>query len=94
MQGYEWTHSDCITVFSAPNYLGHAKNKGAAARMCIPSDLFEGAATPVLLQVVHWGMILDVSSLVLVLVFKQQATGAKKAKTLITEEQPFDQNIS
>ncbi|CAK9101283.1 unnamed protein product [Durusdinium trenchii] len=42
VQGYEWTHSDCITVFSAPNYLGHAKNKGAAARMCIPSDLFEG----------------------------------------------------
>eukprot|EP00442_Polarella_glacialis_P018610 CAMPEP_0115101384 /NCGR_PEP_ID=MMETSP0227-20121206/33196_1 /TAXON_ID=89957 /ORGANISM="Polarella glacialis, Strain CCMP 1383" /LENGTH=471 /DNA_ID=CAMNT_0002497117 /DNA_START=101 /DNA_END=1516 /DNA_ORIENTATION=- len=28
-KGYDWTHPSLITVFSAPNYLGHAQNKGA-----------------------------------------------------------------
>jgi len=31
--GYEWTHPSVITVFSAPNYLGHARNKGAVVRL-------------------------------------------------------------
>ncbi|CAE7234208.1 PAPP5 [Symbiodinium sp. CCMP2456] len=31
--GFEWTHPDCITVFSAPNYLGHAGNKGAVIKL-------------------------------------------------------------
>jgi diadenosine tetraphosphatase ApaH/serine/threonine PP2A family protein phosphatase len=31
--GYEWTHPSLITVFSAPNYLGHARNKGAVAML-------------------------------------------------------------
>ena len=35
--GFEWTHPDCITVFSAPNYLGHAGNKGAVIRLA-PDD--------------------------------------------------------
>lgn len=43
VQGYEWTHSDCITVFSAPNYLGHAKNKGAVVKL-LPDDA--GHLTP------------------------------------------------
>lgn len=31
--GFEWTHPSCITVFSASNYLGHARNKGAVVRL-------------------------------------------------------------
>mmetsp|Transcript_60911 Transcript_60911/g.170332 ORF Transcript_60911/g.170332 Transcript_60911/m.170332 type:complete len:625 (+) Transcript_60911:78-1952(+) len=31
--GYEWTHPDCLSVFSAPNYLGHARNKAAVVRL-------------------------------------------------------------
>jgi len=31
--GYEWTHPSLITVFNAPNYLGHARNKGAVVRL-------------------------------------------------------------
>jgi len=31
--GVEFTHPKCITVFSAPNYLGHARNKGAVVRL-------------------------------------------------------------
>jgi len=31
--GYEWTHPSLLTVFSAPNYLGHARNKGAVVRL-------------------------------------------------------------
>ena len=33
VRGFEWTHPDCITVFSAPNYLGHAGNKGAVIKL-------------------------------------------------------------
>jgi len=29
VNGYEWTHPSLISVFSAANYLGHARNKGA-----------------------------------------------------------------
>lgn len=43
VQGYEWTHSDCITVFSAPNYLGHARNKGAVVKLTLNE---EGHLTP------------------------------------------------
>lgn len=31
--GVQWTHPECLTVFSAPNYLGHAGNKGAVVRL-------------------------------------------------------------
>merc|ERR1712232_479508 len=31
--GYEFTHPQCITVFSAPNYLGTARNKGAVVKL-------------------------------------------------------------
>ena len=37
------THSDCITVFSAPNYLGHARNKGAVVKLTLNE---EGHLTP------------------------------------------------
>lgn len=36
--GYEWTHPSLITVFSAPNYLGHARNKGAIVRLSRASE--------------------------------------------------------
>jgi len=31
--GFQWTHPDCVTVFSAPNYLGHARNKAAVVKL-------------------------------------------------------------
>lgn len=33
VSGYEFTHPSLISVFSAANYLGHAKNKGAIVRL-------------------------------------------------------------
>ncbi|CAJ1327439.1 unnamed protein product [Effrenium voratum] len=38
--GYEWTHPDCITVFSAPNYLGHAQNRGAVIQLALDEQGF------------------------------------------------------
>lgn len=38
VNGAEWTHSNCITVFSAPNYLGHAQNKGAVVRLATNAE--------------------------------------------------------
>lgn len=31
--GYEWTHPSLISVFSAANYLGHARNRGAVVKL-------------------------------------------------------------
>eukprot|EP00931_Biecheleriopsis_adriatica_P073373 TRINITY_DN47670_c0_g1_i1.p1 TRINITY_DN47670_c0_g1~~TRINITY_DN47670_c0_g1_i1.p1 ORF type:complete len:635 (+),score=104.26 TRINITY_DN47670_c0_g1_i1:32-1906(+) len=39
VSGYEWTHPECITVFSAPNYLGHAGNKGAVVKLTRDEEL-------------------------------------------------------
>jgi len=33
VNGYEWTHPSLISVFSAANYLGHARNKGAFVKL-------------------------------------------------------------
>jgi len=33
VNGYEWTHPSLISVFSAANYLGHARNKGAILKL-------------------------------------------------------------
>mmetsp|Transcript_66067 Transcript_66067/g.158009 ORF Transcript_66067/g.158009 Transcript_66067/m.158009 type:complete len:468 (+) Transcript_66067:167-1570(+) len=33
VSGYQWTHDKLLTVFSAPNYLGHAGNLGAVVRL-------------------------------------------------------------
>ena len=48
VQGYEWTHKQLITVFSASNYLGHARNKGAVVRLV--RDPSSGQLEPTFIQ--------------------------------------------
>mmetsp|Transcript_51024 Transcript_51024/g.114854 ORF Transcript_51024/g.114854 Transcript_51024/m.114854 type:complete len:623 (-) Transcript_51024:68-1936(-) len=44
VDGFQWTHDNLLTVFSAPNYLGHAKNRGAVVRLERAGD--QGHLTP------------------------------------------------
>jgi len=44
VDGFQWTHDKLLTVFSAPNYLGHAKNRGAVVQLARAGD--HGHLTP------------------------------------------------